>query len=69
MLLISPFANRFYLENFAGRRIIGVHLRTVEYMTPTEVQAALRCALFLSGGDSSAIFVASDTEVGAYCPY
>ncbi|EKX39511.1 hypothetical protein GUITHDRAFT_143494 [Guillardia theta CCMP2712] len=54
----------FYLRNFAGYKIIGVHLRTVKYMTEQEQHTALRCAEFLSHGDASKIFVASDAQSG-----
>ena len=40
LLAPSPSVHRavaqFYLKHMAGRRIVGVHLRTVEYMTLRE---------------------------------
>mmetsp|Transcript_40069 Transcript_40069/g.125946 ORF Transcript_40069/g.125946 Transcript_40069/m.125946 type:complete len:349 (-) Transcript_40069:22-1068(-) len=59
---ISKHVDSFYLRNFAGYKIIGVHLRTVKYMTEQEQHTALRCAEFLSHGDASKIFVASDAQ-------
>mmetsp|Transcript_40067 Transcript_40067/g.125936 ORF Transcript_40067/g.125936 Transcript_40067/m.125936 type:complete len:374 (-) Transcript_40067:22-1143(-) len=61
---ISKHVDSFYLRNFAGYKIIGVHLRTVKYMTEQEQHTALRCAEFLSHGDASKIFVASDAQSG-----
>ena len=31
----------------AGRHVVGLHLRTIEYMTEIEQRTALRCAHFL----------------------
>mmetsp|Transcript_37296 Transcript_37296/g.88092 ORF Transcript_37296/g.88092 Transcript_37296/m.88092 type:complete len:415 (-) Transcript_37296:210-1454(-) len=61
---ISALVNGYYLQHFAGRRIVAIHLRTIEYMSLEQQGAALRCALFLSGSHASSIFVAADTAAG-----
>ena len=54
----------FYLKHMAGRHVVAVHLRTIEYMSPLEQRTALRCAHFLAQGSASSILIASDTAAG-----
>jgi hypothetical protein len=61
---IQDTVERFYFEHMAGRHIVALHLRTIEYMTAREQRTALRCASFLAQGDAGSIFVASDTSAG-----
>jgi hypothetical protein len=63
---IAAAVDSFYLTHMAGRHIIGLHLRTIEYMTARELGTALRCARFLAQGNASSIFVASDTAAGLW---
>ncbi|MGB1600206.1 MAG: hypothetical protein ACPIOQ_46090 [Promethearchaeia archaeon] len=48
----------------AGRNVVAVHLRTIEYMTMHEQRTALRFAHFLAQGSAASVFVASDTAAG-----
>lgn len=38
----ASLAGRVYLESFAGRRVVAVHLRTIEYMPPEEVSQSVK---------------------------
>lgn len=35
----ASLAGSYYLDKFAGRRVVAVHLRTIEYMSPEEVSS------------------------------
>jgi len=39
----ASLAGGYYLQKFAGRRIVAVHLRTIEYMSPEEVPSLFPC--------------------------
>ena len=61
---VQDAVDSFYLEHMAGRNVVAVHLRTIEYMTMHEQRTALRFAHFLAQGSAASVFVASDTAAG-----